>query len=405
MIGAPITEWLSNRNISLDKPAEVNAFREMVYDSFVITLAAQVTTLPLLLYHFHQYPLIGLLVNPCVLPVQPAAMIVGGLAALVGLVWLPAGKLLGLIAWIPLAYTTKVVELFSGFHKVGLVSVNLTLWQTALAFLAVGAAILFRKAWMKKLQTGFNVLLFVVPGILLIYLVNRYATMPDGRLHIQVFRQGGDLSSLILTPGGQHILVTNRPGDKDLVGFVDRRLPVLQKSLDAVIMPNATASSSILLADSLAHFQPEKLLVNDQAGGARVQSKLTAELVDGEHSSQPLETGQRFDLGQGAELDVQSLDEKGGYLVIVWGGETIGLHYGNPADKISNSSPDANKMDLLLLDHPADGVTGKGIPVVLDSKKMNLETGNQVTINDGKWIEIRSDGMNTFLFGDPNEID
>jgi competence protein ComEC len=78
LIGAPLNDWFVARKTSDDNPAEVNTFWRTVGDSVVITLAAQITTVPFLLFHFHRYPLIGLLVNPFVLPVQPAAMILGG---------------------------------------------------------------------------------------------------------------------------------------------------------------------------------------------------------------------------------------------------------------------------------------------------------------------------------------
>jgi len=47
---------------------------------FLITLAAQITTLPLMVYYFKRLSLTSLLANPLILPAQPPLMILGGLA-------------------------------------------------------------------------------------------------------------------------------------------------------------------------------------------------------------------------------------------------------------------------------------------------------------------------------------
>jgi competence protein ComEC len=66
----------------------------------LFTLAAQVTTLPLTAAYFHRLSLVSWIANPLVLPAQPAVMILGGLTALTGSIWLPLGRPL---AWIALA--------------------------------------------------------------------------------------------------------------------------------------------------------------------------------------------------------------------------------------------------------------------------------------------------------------
>lgn len=79
---------------------------ELAGELFLITLAAQVTTLPILLYYFRQLSLITLAANLVVLPVQPAVMILGGLALLAGLVWLPLGGASALALGVTLVWGT-----------------------------------------------------------------------------------------------------------------------------------------------------------------------------------------------------------------------------------------------------------------------------------------------------------
>ena len=47
---------------------------------FLLTLAVQLTTIPIMAYQFKQIPLIALIANPSITPVQPIVMLLGGLA-------------------------------------------------------------------------------------------------------------------------------------------------------------------------------------------------------------------------------------------------------------------------------------------------------------------------------------
>lgn len=392
LIGAPLNDWFVARKTSDDKPPEVNAFWRTAGDSVVITLSAQLTTLPFLLYHFHRYPLIGLLVNPFVLPVQPAAMIIGGFAAIAGMIWLPLGKIIASVAWIPLAYTTKIVEFFSGLRGFGLINIQLDLWQAVVLIVVVVLSVLFRGVWLTRLRSISLMLLAGLPVMSLFFLLNLFFLHPDGRLHIQVFRQGNDLSTFIISPGGQHILVTNRPGDKDLIAFVDRRLPMFKKNLDAVIVPNATSSTAIFIRDGLERFDPDWLLVNRQAGGTKVQSRLIAGLADTEMEVAGLETGQRFDLGCGAILEVQKTVVEGSEMRIIWGGQIVELYYGVSLKEASTDVERIGEAGVLILDHPADNQIVDEAPVIILAKDIPSQNGNTVMVSDGLWLDICTDG-------------
>jgi competence protein ComEC len=394
VIGAPLNDRFVEKMTGAEKPSESNLLWCNIGDYIIITLAAQAATLPLLLYHFHQYPLIGLLVNPLVLPVQPAAMVMGGLAALAGVVFLPVGKILGMIAWIPLAFTTRVVELFSVFHTTGLISLRVEIWQAAVLGFALLLAVVFQNLLLKQISKWVFEVMVIGLTVLLVFMINALYLYPDGRLHIQVFRQGKDLSTFIQTPGGQHLLVTNRPGDKDLFAFVDRRLPFLDKHLDALILPNPTASSSIGLADTIAHFKPEWLLVNTLSGGYRVQSKLN-EVVDNQIGViQPLESSARYDLGIGAILSIQQINDNGSELTVIWGTSQVDLLYGISTTNDMNGLFQLKGMDVLIQDHPDNGSsTGRMVDAVFSVDADAAGAGNTLVVPDGGWLEIVSDGM------------
>jgi competence protein ComEC len=86
-------------------------------DSLVITLAAEAMTLPLVIYYFHQIPLVGVLANLLVLPVIGVIMALGGLTLTAGLLLsgfsIPA-QASGGWCWLFLAYVLAVVQFCAG---------------------------------------------------------------------------------------------------------------------------------------------------------------------------------------------------------------------------------------------------------------------------------------------------
>jgi competence protein ComEC len=71
------------------------------------TLAAQVLTLPIILYNFGNMSFIAPLANVLLVPVVPYAMLFGTIALVGGLIWLPLGQWLALLVWLPLSWLAE----------------------------------------------------------------------------------------------------------------------------------------------------------------------------------------------------------------------------------------------------------------------------------------------------------
>ncbi len=402
LLGAPVNDSLVARMTGPDKPAFQNWIWRNVGDLVIITLAAQLFTLPFLLYHFHTYPLIGMLVNPLVLPVQPAAMLLGGVAALAGLILLPLGKILGMIAWIPLAYTTKMVELFSPFHNIGLINLHLDLWPSAAFLSLLLIAIVVGRKWLKWWKPSLMAASYIGLFTALVLMINAIAHSPDGKLHLMVFRQGKDLSTLILTPDGQRILITNRPGDKDLTAFVDRHLPLVDRQLSALILPNPSANSSIGLADALSRYRPAWRLGNGFAGGNRVQSQLASAALEADVEIVDAVAVTRFELGAGALFDIAKVREEGSRLSITWGTNHLDLRYGALPENDASALSSSVLPDILIQDHPEELPKSGQAGIVLTTDQAPVGMPGIATVPDGGWLEIIMDGQMVQIFGKTN---
>ncbi len=84
---------------------------------FLYTLAAQLLSLPVTMYHFKSFSLVAWIANPVVLPVQPPVMVLGGLAVVAGMLFLPLGSL-AVVVW-RLAFSAPDGRLHLVFMDVG----------------------------------------------------------------------------------------------------------------------------------------------------------------------------------------------------------------------------------------------------------------------------------------------
>jgi len=82
-------------------------------DILTMTLAAQLGTLPILIFHFGRLSLISPVSNILIVPLLPVIMIGGMVLVFLGLIWLPLAKIIAWPVWLLLTYLIKVVESLS----------------------------------------------------------------------------------------------------------------------------------------------------------------------------------------------------------------------------------------------------------------------------------------------------
>lgn len=104
-------------------------------DYWLPTLAAQITTTPLLLYHFGNFSFVSMLANFLVLAVIPWAMLAGFTAVVLALLWPASGALAGSVAWLPLKYIIAAVEWCARLPGAAASNIPFPLWAAAVYYL------------------------------------------------------------------------------------------------------------------------------------------------------------------------------------------------------------------------------------------------------------------------------
>ncbi len=78
-----------------------------------MTISAQITTLPLIVYYFRKLSLISLVANIFILPVVPFVLLGGVATAILGWLDIVLGRLVGFLVWMLVSYMLMVVEVLN----------------------------------------------------------------------------------------------------------------------------------------------------------------------------------------------------------------------------------------------------------------------------------------------------
>lgn len=241
----------------------------VVSDLLLVTLAAQVLTLPLILYHFGRLSLTSLPANILVLPAQGGVMVGGGLTLIAGLIAPGLGQLVGLIAWLFLHYTISVIRILA---QIPYASVPLPLTSSGLlaTYLAIGAiTVLATQARTKSEQQPLRIdtrrqKTIVAIGLLLVSLalIGWIIGQSDNRLHVAFLDVGQGDAIFIQTPNGRQLLIDGGRYPSETLDQLGRQLPFWDRSIDIVMATHPDADHVAGLVDVVERYNVALLITN-----------------------------------------------------------------------------------------------------------------------------------------------
>ncbi len=318
------------------------------------TLAAQLTTLPVMAYHFGRISLVALIANPFILPAQPAVMLFGGLALLLGLLYLPLGQLAAWLAWPFPAYTIRVVELFARLPHGVLILGDFSLLFAILFYAALLAWTFAAGRVRGTLRAALTPAVILSALALITFLTWRAAfAAPDGRLHLTFLDAGSADAVLIQTPTGHYVLVNGGPSPSRLSDALGRRLPPFARRLDYLVIASTQEDQVGALPRTLERFPPRAVLWAGKIEASYSARQLDKWLTDQSIAVTRAVPGSGLDLGAGARLTVLATSPRGAVLLVEWGGFRallpIGMNFDSLAE-LENGAAVGPVTALLLAD-------------------------------------------------------
>jgi competence protein ComEC len=389
-----------------------------VSEYLLITLAAQVLTIPVIAYHFHRISLISLIANPAILPAQPPLMILGGIATIIGMILLPVGKIIAALAWPFALYTIRLVEFFAHIPKGEILLGDISLLLIIL-FYAVLFTVTFPgkkvKDLLQQIKPGVPLAGLFIFTILIWQLV---FTQPDSRLHMSLLNVSTQERSghaiLLITPSGRRVLVNGGYFTSLLSDALGRRLPWADRKLDWLVVANTNSDELAALPRTIERYHPDNVLWAGTTHGNSVSRNLWESLTTAQIPVTIAEAGHALELGDNAQLRVLSVNRRGAVLLLEWHnfrallplgldldyieGTDFGREIGavnvlllaesgylpvNPPEWITNLDP-----QLILLSVTADDYTGLPSPETIQA----IQDYSVLRTDLNGWIELTTDG-------------
>ncbi len=313
----------------------------------LVTLAAQLLTLPIVAYQFHRVSIISLIANPLALPVQPLLMIMGGLSALAGMVLTWAGQAL---AWLTLplaAYTIKIASFFGSF---GVASIDVKPFPPAylLLYYAVVALIVSNwskiSSWRQYLKPG---LALGLTALAVSALWMQVLDGADGYLHLKVLPAQAGEALILKTGKGTQVLVLRGVPEQEELDRIRRNLSD-SAPLQAVVWAGGQAASAELPAVFDAFTPAQKFCISSATAGGRTNSM----------DCTPVTTGDILLLGEDIKLRTVYASKLGSALLIETGRRqvffpgpffaqtimTAGIFPSQPVDMIVHTADSYDRM-------------------------------------------------------------
>lgn len=412
----------TNRIIEKIIKEDTSTIARIINENVTLTFAAQLTTIPIMAYHFKRISLISFIANPFILPVQPPVMIVSGLALLVSVVFYPLGQLIAWIAWPFSAYSIRVVELFDKVPHGVIVLGDSSIWFVIL-FFAPLLALTFGwsniQAWFQRTAGALRAiavtLAFTFAFICMILFWRASATAGDGQFHITFLEVGSADAVLVQTPEGRNILINGGASVTELSDELGRRLPFFSRKLDWLIIASTQESQLAALPRVVEIYPPDNVLWS-----GNTQASFSAQRLDEFFALKgtPVtraEAGQRLELGENSFIEIQAVGPRGSVILIQYGSFRallpIGLSQGmleemeygnatgkvdvlllsesgyaptNPPDLFENTTP-----QLVVLSVAAGDPNGLPSQDVLEA----LDGFSLLRTDRNGWIDVSTDGV------------
>jgi competence protein ComEC len=303
-------------------------------EGLLATLAALLTTLPWMVYHFGNFSPLTLVANLLVLPVQPTIMYLGSTAAMAGLVFLPLGRMLGWAAWLFLTYTIRMVEVLANWTRSSgtanpIHPALLLAYYGLLALLTLKppSTPLSMKA-VKRLLSRTAMRRAVVSALIIVLVLvwATVASLPDGRLHVAFLDVGQGDAILVQTPAGHRLLIDGGPSPAALLAALGRRLPFWDRRIDLVMLTHPHEDHLRGLLPLLDRYQVRQALVGEADHGSGVYMEWQRLLQENGDPLLVVQQPLRVDFGDGPTMDVlppadgnpNSLDEISLVARLVW---------------------------------------------------------------------------------------
>lgn len=302
------------------------AWPAWIREPVALTLAAQLTTLPVILVNFERLSLVAPIANVLVVPFVPVAMLFSAMASMTGVIdsalhlsalgdamtWLAGGA-----AWLVLraivSLGTAVASLPYAAMDVSIPPPIAVAWLPilGLATWALGTSPAEDRSPDERTASAGAALarrlvrpLPVGVALVAILLAVTVASRPDGRLHLTTLDIGQGDAILLETPTGTTMLIDGGPDPELTLRRLGANLPFFVRRIDVLVLSHPHQDHVAGLVDVLARFDVGAILHAGIPFDNPAYARLVADVSDRDVSMTVARAGQGFMLDPTTSIEV-----------------------------------------------------------------------------------------------------
>ncbi|MDE2853691.1 MAG: ComEC/Rec2 family competence protein [Chloroflexota bacterium] len=292
-------------------PRSANALHSFLNEPLIVSIAAQITTLPLVILYFGRLSLVALPVNFLIVPVQSAALLLG-MAAAVAYTFVPVVGTL--IFWAELVFISWTISVVRAFAQLSFAEITVDLdgrLIQAYYLLLIGGA-MFRAArsslllLLQDIAKRNSVILFTcaAAALSLILIGAMFLSRADGHLHVWLLDLGHSNAVLAQTPGGAQLLVDGGRFPARLLTAIGDRLPFHDRDIEILVITHPDAWDIAALSSVLDRYSVGAALYHGQATLDEDFEQILARLSHAGTAVAQVRAGYTVDVSDGAAIEV-----------------------------------------------------------------------------------------------------
>ncbi len=332
----------------------------------MISFAAQLPAVPIILYHFGRFSTLSLLANPLVVPVSSITIILGALATLLGLILLPLGQVIAWSAWLFLKYINLVVIWLADI-PLPAIGNRLPLNGVLVLYAILGGLTWFglqemerRRQIVGRLRVNLGERTVFGVSLVAAMLVFTWAnTQPDGLLHLTFLDVGQGDAIFIETPSGRQILIDGGNFPTVLNQHLGRHIPFWDRDLDIIVATHADQDHTNGLPGVFDRYRVGQLITNgSEVGDAESYGAVLDKASEHNVSVHVARVGEVIQIEDGVRLEIvhpgaEMYEERNENSV------SVRLVYGNFSALLTGDAEEEAERDMVASQLPLTAVVFK----------------------------------------------
>ncbi|HSM23649.1 MAG TPA: ComEC/Rec2 family competence protein [Anaerolineaceae bacterium] len=393
-----LTIWFKNLVTRIYSEEKAEKISGPVSEYILFTMAAQLTTLPVVLYHFEKVSLTAILANPLILPVQPLVMIMGGISVMVGMIIAPLGQLLSYPVWILLFYTNQIVSWLAEFSK-GIIVLGEMTWMGVLFLYGLIFFATHNGKQITTLNLKKPILLFVllITSIFLVW--NAVLLQPDQKLHVWVMDEGNQGVVIVQTPSGKKVLINAGESASQLSSELNKHIPTIHKTIDLAVVIGTNDKEYQGFSKILDRFTVDRFLWSEEVPSSAVMESIMNSTRLKKVEVGLIKDGDIINCGDGVSLEKWDKQKTGISFIMRYG--QFRIVYLHDLSGVENQVLDGAVVFLKPKLDPTDFESNRTPQVIIHHVMVpGQDQPGQISTSHYGVIEIATDGEKMWLSGE-----